>query len=87
MRPLSLPEAVHTLAAAAGYRFIGWDPNNVSYWVALLFTLGSAAWVVNGFYLFLPSGNATVDLYAAGYSGALTDGTHAIAVAVGSRMR
>ena len=39
--------------------------------MALLFTLGSVAWVVNGFYLFLPTGNAAVDLYASGYSGAL----------------
>ena len=54
-----------------GYRFIGWDPDNVSYWVALLFTLGSVAWVINGFYLFLPTGNTAVDLYASGYSGAL----------------
>ena len=54
-----------------GYRFIGWDPDNVSYWVAVLFTLGSVAWVINGFYLFTPTGNAAVDLYASGYSGAL----------------
>ncbi len=54
-----------------GYRFIGWDPDNVSYWVAVLFTLGSVAWVVNGLYLFTPTGNAAVDLYASGYSGAL----------------
>ena len=53
-----------------GYRFIGWDPANVSYWVALLFTLGSAAWIVNGWYLFLPTGNAMLDLNAAGWSGA-----------------
>lgn len=43
----------------------------MSYWVAVLFTLGSVAWVINGFYLFLPTGNAAVDLYASGYSGAL----------------
>ena len=56
--------------AVAGYRFIGWEPADVSYWVALLFTLGSAAWIVNGWYLFLPTGNATLDLNAAGWSGA-----------------
>ena len=39
--------------------------------MAVLFTLGSVAWVINGFYLFLPTGNAAVDLYASGYSGAL----------------
>lgn len=42
----------------------------MSYWVALLFTLGSAAWIVNGWFLFLPSGNADLDLNASGWSGA-----------------
>lgn len=73
MRNLTLaPAAWDDLCLAVpGYRFFGWDPDNVSYWVALLFTLGSVAWVINGFYLFLPTGNAAVDLYASGYSGAL----------------
>jgi len=41
----------------------------VSYWVALLFTLGSAAWVVNGWFLFFPSSDADLDLNGAGWSG------------------
>ncbi|KAK9831898.1 hypothetical protein WJX81_006834 [Elliptochloris bilobata] len=70
LRPSGPEQRVHT----PRYRFIGWDPDNVSYWVATLFTLGSVAWIVNGFYLFLPTGNASVDLYASGYS-ALLGGT------------
>ena len=36
-------------------RWMGYEPWNISYWVAFLYTLGSIMWVVNGFLVFLPS--------------------------------
>ncbi|KAL0958028.1 hypothetical protein HGRIS_000203 [Hohenbuehelia grisea] len=43
---------------------------NISWWVAVSFTLGSVVWVINGFIVFLPLANPRVplDMSAAGWS-------------------
>jgi hypothetical protein len=38
--------------------FFVWAPGNISWWVAELFTWGSVCWVVNGFFLMWPLGDA-----------------------------
>lgn len=56
------------------YRLFGFDWGNISWWIAQLFFLGSICWVVNGWYLFLPTSNQNKNSYGAGYAG-LVGGT------------
>jgi hypothetical protein len=39
------------------------QPLNISWWVAMFFTVGSVAWVVNGFFVFLPFINSNVQAH------------------------
>lgn len=56
------------------YRLFGFDWDSISWWIAQFFFWGSICWVVNGWYLFLPTSNEKVDLYVAAYTG-LAGGT------------
>mmetsp|Transcript_21318 Transcript_21318/g.64142 ORF Transcript_21318/g.64142 Transcript_21318/m.64142 type:complete len:390 (+) Transcript_21318:300-1469(+) len=49
------------------YRWWGWDFDNISWWTAQLFVWGSCCWVVNGWFLFLPTGRDNLNLYMAAY--------------------
>ncbi|EIN04636.1 hypothetical protein PUNSTDRAFT_146307 [Punctularia strigosozonata HHB-11173 SS5] len=51
---------------------LAWD---ISFWVAIVFVLGSTAWVVNGFYLFLPLLNEASDHQTAAAWWAFAGGT------------
>eukprot|EP00516_Mucochytrium_quahogii_P010416 CAMPEP_0203768128 /NCGR_PEP_ID=MMETSP0099_2-20121227/1399_1 /ASSEMBLY_ACC=CAM_ASM_000209 /TAXON_ID=96639 /ORGANISM=" , Strain NY0313808BC1" /LENGTH=442 /DNA_ID=CAMNT_0050664751 /DNA_START=68 /DNA_END=1392 /DNA_ORIENTATION=+ len=44
-----------------------WEPENVSWWVAFIFTLGSICWVFNGSFSMWPVPNATTNLYLTQY--------------------
>eukprot|EP00897_Mesotaenium_endlicherianum_P006310 jgi/Mesen1/5707/ME000288S04915 len=43
-----------SLLAPFGFKLIGWEPGNTSYWTAMFFTIGSIIWVVNGCFLMWP---------------------------------
>jgi len=37
-----------------GYKWWGWEPKSITWWVAQFFLWGSVAWVINGFVVWLP---------------------------------
>ncbi|RPD56551.1 hypothetical protein L226DRAFT_480446 [Lentinus tigrinus ALCF2SS1-7] len=51
---------------------LAWD---LSFWIAVVFVLGSAAWIINGFFLFLPLLNIGTDSFTASAWSAFAGGT------------